>query len=66
MYRAQCPNAFVVDVGISRVALPSGKSAIVGDFVESSEANLSTPVPGGVGLLTRLGLMKNCLELANG
>lgn len=64
VYRTQCPDAFVVDVGINRV---DGK--IVGDFVESremSEANLSTPVPGGVGLLTRLGLMKNCLELANG
>lgn len=64
VYRTQCPDAFVVDVGISRV---DGK--IVGDFVElreMSEANLSTPVPGGVGLLTRLGLMKNCLELANG
>ncbi len=63
VYRTQCPDAFVVDVGISRV---DGK--IVGDFVENGEPNevrASTPVPGGVGLLTRLGLMKNCLELAN-
>lgn len=64
VYRTQCPDAFVVDVGISRV---DGK--IVGDFVENggpNEVRASTPVPGGVGLLTRLGLMKNCLELANG
>lgn len=65
IYREQCESAVVVDVGISRV---DGK--IVGDFVED-ENNIvgcawSTPVPGGVGLLTRLGLMKNCLELANG
>lgn len=69
VYRAQCPDAFVVDVGISRIALPDGKTKIVGDFVESKErgsAATSTPVPGGVGLLTRLGLLKNCVELANG
>lgn len=58
IYREQCESAIVVDVGISRL---NGK--IVGDFVED-ENNIvgeawSTPVPGGVGLLTRLGLMKN-------
>ena len=42
---------------------------ILGDFIEIDEIaernNVwSTPVPGGVGLLTRLGLMKNCLQLA--
>lgn len=62
IYREQCESAIVVDVGISRL---NGK--IVGDFVED-ENNIvgeawSTPVPGGVGLLTRLGLMKNCLDL---
>lgn len=71
VYRAQCP-----DVGISRIALPNGITTIAGDFVESqeilseakdfSEVRASTPVPGGVGLLTRLGLMKNCVELTNG
>ena len=63
VYRAQCPFAVVVDVGISRI-----NGRIVGDFVEDEENKLnktvfSTPVPGGVGLLTRLGLMKNCLDL---
>lgn len=62
IHREQCESAIVVDVGISRL---NGK--IVGDFVED-ENNIvgeawSTPVPGGVGLLTRLGLMKNCLDL---
>ena len=62
IYREQCKSAIVVDVGISQL---NGK--IVGDFVED-ENNIvgeawSTPVPGGVGLLTRLGLMKNCLDL---
>lgn len=62
IHREQCESAIVVDVGISRF---NGK--IVGDFVED-ENNIigeawSTPVPGGVGLLTRLGLMKNCLDL---
>lgn len=57
--RADCPNAFVVDVGINRV---NGK--LVGDFVEEEGMKeASTPVPGGVGLLTRLGLLKNCVDL---
>lgn len=55
------PDAIVIDVGINYV---DGK--IVGDFIEVPELcweGWSTPVPGGVGLLTRLGLMKNCVEL---
>ncbi len=62
IYREQCEHAIVIDTGINKL---NGK--IVGDFVED-ENNIvgeawSTPVPGGVGLLTRLGLMKNCLDL---
>lgn len=65
LHRAQCPHAFVVDVGINRV---NGK--LIGDFEEDPAligegVSLRTPVPGGVGLLTRLGLMKNCYELTN-
>lgn len=60
--REACPYAIVVDVGIHRNAA----GTILGDFIEIqniAERNnvWSTPVPGGVGLLTRLGLMKNCL-----
>lgn len=68
VYRAQCPDAFVIDVGINRVVMPDGGTKLVGDFVEDlkrerNEVRVSTPVPGGVGLLTRLGLIKNCMEL---
>ena len=66
--RSMCLSAFVVDVGISRL---DGK--IVGDFYENDVfynkyineeyTPFSIPVPGGVGLLTRLGLLKNCLDL---
>lgn len=63
--RFMCPFAFVVDVGINRGE--DGK--LCGDFEEDLnfyDGNLempSTPVPGGVGLLTRLALLKNCKEL---
>lgn len=65
LVREDCHDAIVIDVGISRV---DGK--ICGDFIENTiitevTGAWSSPVPGGVGLLTRLGLMKNCLELAN-
>jgi methylenetetrahydrofolate dehydrogenase (NADP+)/methenyltetrahydrofolate cyclohydrolase len=55
--RSECPQAVVVDVGINRDE--NGK--LCGDFEE--DGGLSTPVPGGVGLLTRLALMKNCYVL---
>lgn len=65
IHRIDCPKAIVVDVGISRA--PSGK--ITGDFMEMEKyckyGAWSTPVPGGVGLLTRLGLIKNCVDLVN-
>lgn len=54
-------DAIVVDVGINEV---NGK--IVGDFQEDlnfCRNGWSTPVPGGVGQLTRLGLIKNCIDL---
>lgn len=59
--RQVAPYAVVIDVGISK---KDGK--IVGDFLENEEFcsdGWSTPVPGGVGLLTRIGLMKNCMDL---
>lgn len=52
------PGAFVVDVGINRV---SGK--LVGDVDPSCyEKAQCTPVPGGVGLLTRAILLNNVVE----
>lgn len=52
------PNAIIVDVGINR-----GKDGkLHGDALPSLPVALQTPVPGGVGLLTRLALMENLLE----
>ena len=62
------PGALVVDVGINRVKDPeTGKSRIVGDVVfdEAKEvAGIITPVPGGVGPLTVVMLLKNTVEAA--
>lgn len=55
--REACPHAIV---GIRR----NQANFIQGDFdIAKRNEVWSTPVPGGVGLLTRLGLMKNCLQL---
>lgn len=54
-----CPQAFIVDVGINF----NEEGKLVGDVLVSEEAKYRvTPVPGGVGLLTRLKLMKNTLD----
>jgi methylenetetrahydrofolate dehydrogenase (NADP+)/methenyltetrahydrofolate cyclohydrolase len=60
-------GAVVVDVGITRVEDPTAKSAyrLKGDvkFDEVSEkASWITPVPGGVGPMTRVGLLLNTLN----
>jgi len=62
-------NCVVIDVGVNRVEDPSAKSGfrLVGDVdFESAEkvASHITPVPGGVGLLTRAMLLKNCVKAA--
>jgi methylenetetrahydrofolate dehydrogenase (NADP+)/methenyltetrahydrofolate cyclohydrolase len=63
------PGAYVIDVGINRVADPSRKSGsrLVGDvaFDEVKEvAGAITPVPGGVGPMTIAMLMRNTLRAA--
>ena len=61
------PGATVIDVGINRVTTPEGKTKIVGDvaFAEASEvAGHITPVPGGVGAMTIICLMRNTLIAA--
>ena len=50
-------TAFVVDVGIFRE-----DGQIFGDVKPGRHVALQTPVPGGVGLLTRLSLIKNLKE----
>ena len=52
-----CPNAFIVDVGINF----NEEGKLVGDVLEGA-AERTTPVPGGVGLLTRLRLLKNVVS----
>lgn len=54
------PTAYLVDVGINR----GEDGHLHGDFVPNLPVKLQTPVPGGVGLLTRLALMENLLEAA--
>lgn len=49
------PNAVIVDVGINR----NEEGKLRGDAVPDLPVAVQTPVPGGVGLLTRLALIKN-------
>jgi methylenetetrahydrofolate dehydrogenase (NADP+)/methenyltetrahydrofolate cyclohydrolase len=61
------PGATVIDVGINRVDAGGGKTKIVGDvaFGEASQiAGAITPVPGGVGAMTIVNLMRNTLIAA--
>ena len=51
-------DAIIVDVGISR-----DETGLHGDAVPNLPVKLQTPVPGGVGLLTRLALMENLLTI---
>ncbi len=53
-------SAVVVDVGINR----NEEGKLKGDAKEGLPVALQTPVPGGVGLLTRLSLLKNVLIAA--
>lgn len=56
------PGAVVLDVGINRV---DGKLVGDVDFDRVQEvASAITPVPGGVGLMTRVGLLMNTLHAA--
>ena len=49
-------SAILVDVGINR-----DENGLHGDILPDRKVKLQTPVPGGVGLLTRLALMENLL-----
>ncbi|MBQ7243413.1 MAG: bifunctional 5,10-methylenetetrahydrofolate dehydrogenase/5,10-methenyltetrahydrofolate cyclohydrolase [Bacilli bacterium] len=54
------PSAVIVDVGINR----NEEGKLRGDAVAGLPVALQTPVPGGVGLLTRLALVKNLIIAA--
>lgn len=51
-------DAIIVDVGINRE-----EDGLHGDAIRDLPVKLQTPVPGGVGLLTRLALYENLLKL---
>lgn len=58
----------VIDVGINFVTDSEGRSRLVGDAF-NTEGRDVTPVPGGVGLLTRAALLDNVIkakEMTNG
>jgi methylenetetrahydrofolate dehydrogenase (NADP+)/methenyltetrahydrofolate cyclohydrolase len=61
------PGAAVLDVGITRVVNPeTGKARLVGD-VDPGVADVAghlSPVPGGVGPMTRAMLLKNVVDAA--
>lgn len=50
-------DAVLIDVGINRV-----DGVLYGDIKPNRKVKIQTPVPGGIGLLTRLSLIKNLLE----
>ena len=59
------PGAVVVDVGINRIALPNGKSRLVGDVDFESVSPVAAflaPVPGGVGPMTVATLLQNTVQ----
>jgi methylenetetrahydrofolate dehydrogenase (NADP+)/methenyltetrahydrofolate cyclohydrolase len=61
------PGAIVIDVGMNRVDLGGGKSKLFGDvaYNEARErAAAITPVPGGVGPMTRACLLRNTVLAA--
>ena len=51
-------DAIIVDVGINRL-----EDGLHGDAIRDLPVALQTPVPGGVGLLTRLALYENLLTI---
>ncbi len=64
------PGAVIIDVGINRIESDTTKSGfrLVGDVdfeAIKDIASAMTPVPGGVGLMTIVALMKNTLQAAS-
>ena len=61
------PGATVIDVGINRVDAGGGKTKLVGDIAYDEAAEVAgaiTPVPGGVGAMTIVCLMRNTMIAA--
>ncbi|MBL6851958.1 MAG: bifunctional methylenetetrahydrofolate dehydrogenase/methenyltetrahydrofolate cyclohydrolase FolD [Alphaproteobacteria bacterium] len=61
------PGAVVLDVGINRIDAGDGRTTVVGDVAYDDAARVAraiTPVPGGVGAMTIVNLMRNTLIAA--
>jgi methylenetetrahydrofolate dehydrogenase (NADP+)/methenyltetrahydrofolate cyclohydrolase len=61
------PGATVIDVGINRIDAGDGKTKVVGDVDYEGALKVAgaiTPVPGGVGAMTIVCLMRNTLIAA--
>jgi len=56
------PTAWIADVGINR----DEDGHLCGDCLPNLNVYKQTPVPGGIGLLTRLSLLKNLMEAYQG
>ena len=62
------PGGVVLDVGINRIDAGDGKTKVVGDVDYEAAAKIAsaiTPVPGGVGAMTIVCLMRNTLIAAS-
>jgi methylenetetrahydrofolate dehydrogenase (NADP+) / methenyltetrahydrofolate cyclohydrolase len=62
------PGATVIDVGITRLPGPDGKTRLVGDVAFAEALNVAgaiTPVPGGVGPMTIACLLRNAVLAAH-
>jgi len=59
-------GAVIIDVGITRVEADNARGYVIRGDVAFDEvapkASFITPVPGGVGLMTRIGLLQNTLK----
>ena len=63
------PGAIVIDVGMNRIKDNDGKRRLVGDVdyqAALSVAHAVTPVPGGVGPMTVVCLLRNTIQAAEG
>jgi methylenetetrahydrofolate dehydrogenase (NADP+)/methenyltetrahydrofolate cyclohydrolase len=61
------PGGVVIDVGINRIDIGGGKTKVVGDVAYDEAEKIAgyiTPVPGGVGAMTIVCLMRNTLIAA--
>ncbi|MCX6141565.1 MAG: bifunctional methylenetetrahydrofolate dehydrogenase/methenyltetrahydrofolate cyclohydrolase FolD [Candidatus Kapabacteria bacterium] len=60
-------GSVVIDVGINRVTLPDGTTKLTGDVLfdeVAAKVSAITPVPGGVGPMTRAMLLRNTFTAA--